>query len=130
MGLIDRAFGVDKNSMLVVDLINHWGAVLSHYENFLLKSSPDDESEKLIQDICAVIRQIIDQVDNSKKGFGVVNFNDDTLPRLMGNVAGLHRQLLVETEKSHWLPQAVSATLDIIGGNRRPYQRNNYWFRD
>ena len=45
MGLIDRAFGADKNTMLQHTLALHWRMVASHHENYMKKNEMTQEQK-------------------------------------------------------------------------------------
>ena len=128
MGLIDRAFGADKNSMLVERICFHWEAVISHYENVLKSSEISEDQCQLMREIVASSHRVIDEVRRSKKGFGFVDYERTRFGVLLGELTAIHSRLTFTTDKSRWLPQAVSATLDIVNGNKRPYQQNQWWF--
>lgn len=130
MGLIDRAFGVDKNSALVDRLAFHWVMVSSHYENYLKKNDVDLEQAEMLRKVQTLSKDLANIIETSKKGFGVINFDVSQISRLAGEIASLGKQITVTTEKPRWLPQAVVATLDIINGNKRPYQQRQIWFTD
>ena len=130
MGLIDRAFGVDKNSSLVDRLAFHWEMVASHYENYLKKNELSKEQENVLREIQRLAKRMSSKVSEAKKGFGVVNFDVHQISVLAGELAALGKQITVTTEKPKWLPQAVIATLDIINGNKRLYQQHQLWFVD
>lgn len=132
MGLIERVFGVDKNSVLVDRLAWHWLAVSSHYENHLKKNEVNEEQAELLKKIQLSALEMSIKIEASKKGFGVVRFDVDQISVLAGKLAALGKQITVTTEKPRWLPQAVVATLDIINGRKRLYQQHLYqsWFRD
>jgi hypothetical protein len=51
MGLLDRAFGADKNTFLMHDLTLHWKAVASHYENYLKENEVGDEDKAIMAEI-------------------------------------------------------------------------------
>ena len=130
MGLIDRAFGVDKNSALVDRLAFHWLMVSSHYENHLKKNEESEEQGEILKEIQRLSKEMSNLIESSKKGFGVINFDVHKISILAGELASLGRQITVSTEKPKWLPQAVVVTLDIINGNKRPYLKHQIWFVD
>jgi hypothetical protein len=130
MGLIDRAFGVDKNSALVDRLAFHWEMVASHYENHLKKNEVSEEQEKVLREIQSLAKRMSNKVSEAKKGFGVVNFDSQQISVLAGELAALGNQITVITEKPRWLSQAVVATLDIVNGKKRLYQQHQLWFVD
>lgn len=130
MGLIDRAFGVDKNSALVDRLAFHWLAVSSHYENFVKKNEVSDEQVELLKKIQRLALEMSRKIEASKKGFGVISFDVHQISVLAGELASLREQITVTTEKPSWLPRAVVVTLDIINGNKRHYAQHQYWFKD
>jgi hypothetical protein len=129
VGLIDRAFGADKNSMLVHRICFHWAAVKSHYENFLKENDVPEEQKELLLEIIAACKRVTDEVTKASKGFGFVDYDKNLFGPLLGDLAALHSRLTLVTDKPRWLPQAIAATLDIVNGNKRVYQQNQWWFR-
>lgn len=130
MGIIDRAFGADKNSVLADRLSFHWLAVSSHYENHLKKNNVPDEQRFVMEKFVTIARQISIHATTSKKGFGFVEFDKTAMTSLCEELMTLSKTVSIQTEKSHWIVQAIAATLDILEGNRKLYQRNQYWFVD
>lgn len=127
---MDRAFGVDKNSTLVDRLAFHWLAVSSHYENHLKKNEVNEEQAAVLKQIQQQAREMSNKIANSKKSFGVVDFNIREISSLAAELASLEEKITVTTEKPNWLPEAVVITLDIMNGNKRKYQQLQYWFSD
>lgn len=130
MGLIDRAFGADKNTMLVNRLALHWRAVASHYENYLKKNQVSDEDKAIMAEIQKRSLSICDKAEASIKGFGVVNMEKDLFLFEIRELGALHGRISAVTEKQHWLPEAIKATANILNGNKREYQNRQYWFSD
>ena len=130
MGLIDRAFGADKNTMLMHRLALHWRMVASHYENYLKKNEVTEANRAVMLDIQKRSLSICDKAEASIKGFGVVNMEKDSFLGEMRELGSLHQKISVTTDKDQWLPDAISATTNILSGNKRDYQNRQYWFRD
>ena len=78
MGLIDRAFGADKNTMLMHRLALHWRMVASHYENFIKKNEPNEQDRAVMAEIQKRSLAICDRAEASIKGFGVVNMEKES----------------------------------------------------
>ena len=130
MGLIDRAFGADKNTMLMHRLALHWRAVASHYENYLKKNEVSDEVKAVMLEIQKRSLSICDKTEGSIKGFGVVNMEKDSFLIDLRELGALHQRISIVTEKQHWLPEAIRATSNILNCNKREYQNRQYWFSD
>jgi hypothetical protein len=130
MGFIDRAFGVDKSSELVDRLCRHWVQIESLYENFLKNTELEDEQADAIREIKKQVNTLITLTHSSKKSFGVVAFEKQTLVPLLGNISNLHSKLSVVTPRQNWVPEAVAFTLDILHGNKGAYQNRGFWFSD
>ena len=130
MGLIDRAFGADKNTMLMNTLAFHWRAVASHSENYLKKNEPNEQDRAVMVEIQKRALSICDKAQESIKGFGVVNMEKDSFLFEMRELSTLHEKISVVTDKQHWLPEAIRATINILNGNKREYQNRQYWFSD
>jgi hypothetical protein len=130
MGLLDRAFGVDKNSMLFNRLAFHWRAVASHYENCVAKKVSTEEKMAVMRKIQNQSSNFADRINDSKKGFGVISVDFESLRQEMKLLMELHSQIDVPTEKHHWLPEVIVATTDILSGNKKSYQNRQYWFSD
>jgi len=130
MGIIDRAFGADKNSMLYNDLAFHWRAVASHYKNCIAKNLVADGQIAVMNTIYEKSESLADQINESKKGFGVVSIDSESFKKEMKILIELHSQITPPTEKHHWLPEIIFATTDILSGNKKRYQNRQYWFSD
>ena len=130
MGIIDRAFGVDKNSMLFNDLALHWSAVASHYENFIKNNDLSTEQSELMAKIQQISSSLAIEANESKKGFGFTSPDLNIFIDRMSELKKLATQLTVRTDKEMWLPEAIVATTDILSGRKVTYQRNQYWFSD
>jgi hypothetical protein len=130
VGLIDRAFGADKNTMLMNRLALHWRAVASHYENYLKKNEVSDEVKSLMLEIQKRSLSICEKAEGSIKGFGVVNMEKESFLVEMRELGALHQRISIVTEKQHWLPEAIRATINILNGNKKEYQNRQYWFSD
>jgi hypothetical protein len=130
VGLIDRAFGADKNTMLMHRLALHWRMVASHYENFLKKNELNEQDRVLMAEIQKRSLSICDKAEASIKGFGVVNMEKESFLLEMRELGALHQKISVVTDKHVWLPDAIRATSNILNGNKRDYQNRQYWFSD
>lgn len=130
MGLIDRAFGADKNTMLMHRLALHWRMVASHYENFLKKNESNEQDRAVMTEIQKRSLAICDKAEASIKGFGVVNMEKESFLLEMRELGALHQKISVITEKHNWLPDAIRATSNILNGNKRDFQNRQYWFSD
>jgi hypothetical protein len=130
VGLIDRAFGADKNTMLMHRLALHWRMVASHYENFLKKNELNEQDRVLMAEIQKRSLSICDKAEASIKGFGVVNMEKESFLLEMRELGALHQKISVITDKHIWLPDAIRATSNILNGNKRDYQNRQYWFSD
>lgn len=130
MGLIDRALGADKNTMLMHRLALHWRMVASHYENFLKKNEANEQDRAVMVEIQKRSLGICDKAEASIKGFGVVNIEKESFLLEMRELGALHQKISVITEKHNWLPDAIKATSTILNGNKREYQNRQYWFSD
>ena len=130
MGLIDRAFGADKNSMLAHTLAMHWRFVSSHYENHIKENELTEDRKKLLLDIIENANALAKLSEASIKGFGVVNFDMQAYSPIMSKLRDLYAKIDFNTEKPNWLPQAITATESIIVGNKKLYMKTNIWFTD
>jgi hypothetical protein len=130
VGLIDRAFGADKNTMLMHRLALHWRMVASHYENFIKKNEPNEQDRAVMAEIQKRSLAICDRAEASIKGFGVVNMEKESFLSEMRELSALHQKISITTDKAIWLPDAVRATTNILAGNKREYQNRQYWFSD
>lgn len=130
MGLLDRAFGADKKTMLMHRLAMHWRAVESHYENYLKKNQVDEDLKVILNEIQKLSQGIADEVENSIKGFGVISTNNSYFSIKLEEAIVLHSKINVVTDKNHWLPEVVSATRSILAGNSKEFQSKQYWFSD
>jgi hypothetical protein len=130
VGLIDRAFGVDKNSLLYNSLAFHWRAVASHYKNSVAKNRNTDGQIAIINQICQKSEALADNINASKKGFGVVSVESELIKKEMNVLIDLHSKITSPTEKHHWLPELIIATTEILNGNKKRYQNRQYWFSD
>ncbi len=130
MGLIDRAFGADKNTMLMHRLALHWRMVASHYENFIKKNEPNEQDRIVMAEIQKRSLAICDRAEASIKGFGVVNMDKESFLTEMKELSALHQKISISTDKDNWLPDAVRATTNILGGSKREYQNRQYWYSD
>ena len=130
MGLIDRAFGADKNTMLMHRLAFHWRAVASHYENYLKKNQVDEDLKVILNEIQRLSQSICDESENSIKGFGVISIDKSYLSIKLEEVMVLHSKITVVTDKQNWLPEVVSATRSILAGNSKVFRNKQFWFTD
>lgn len=130
MGLMDRAFGADKNTMLMHRLALHWRGVASHYENYLKKNEVSEQDKVVMLEIQKRSLGICDKAEASIKGFGVVNMEKDLFLFEIRELGTLHGRISAVTDKQHWLPEAIKATANILNGNKREYQNRQYWFSD
>ena len=130
MGILDRAFGVDKNSTLYTRLAFHWRMVASHYENYPLKNVIPEDQAKLMKSLSEKSNNLGGILLDSKKGFGVISVDSTIVSRELESLTTLYSQTTIITDKHHWLPQAVFITKDVVAGNKRNYVNNQYWFTD
>ena len=130
MGLIDRAFGADKNSMLFNRLALHWRMVASHYENYLTSNPIEGDQKEVISEIHSRSVNLADKTIRSIKGFGVTSPDVSSFLIDLDALAALQKRIQVTTEKSHWLPEAVYVTKDVLSGNKKRYMNNQFWFSD
>lgn len=130
MGLLDRAFGADKNSLMFNRLALHWKMVASHHENFLKKNEMSLEQSKVFQEIQRVSLENVDLANSSLKGFGV---SSPDISAFLGNLeklAKLQTEITLVTDKKHWLPEAIIFTKLILSGEKRRFANSQYWFSD
>ena len=130
MGLLDRAFGADKNSLMFNRLALHWKMVASHHENFLKKNEMSLEQSKVFQEIQRVSLENVDLANSALKGFGV---SSPDISAFLGNLeklARLQMEITLVTDKKHWLPEAIIFTKLILSGEKRRFANSQYWFSD
>ena len=130
MGLLDRAFGADKNSLMFNRLALHWKMVASHHENFLKKNEISLEQSKVFQEIQRVSLENVDLANSALKGFGV---SSPDISAFLGNLeklAKLQTEITLVTDKKHWLPEAIIFTKLILSGEKRRFANSQYWFSD
>ena len=130
MGLLDRAFGADKNSLMFNRLALHWKMVASHHENFLKKNEISLEQSKVFQEIQRVSLENVDLANSALKGFGV---SSPDISAFLGNLeklARLQMEITLVTDKKHWLPEAIIFTKLILSGEKRRFANSQYWFSD
>ena len=130
MGLLDRAFGADKNSLLFNRLALHWRMVASHHENFPKKNSISDEQAQIFAEIQKMSLGIAELANSSLKGFGVSSPDVSRFLNDLDKLSKLHGEITVLTDKRHWLPEAIVFTKMILSGDKRRYQNTQYWFSD
>jgi hypothetical protein len=130
MGLLDRAFGADKNTLLFNRLALHWRSVASHYENFPKKNSIGDEQAQIFTEIQKMSLGIAELANSSLKGFGVSSPDVSRFLIDLDKLAKLHGEITVATDKRHWLPEAIVFTKMILSGDKRRFQNSQYWFSD
>lgn len=130
MGLIDRAFGADKNSLMFNRLALHWRSVASHHENYLKKNQVSIDQVKIFEEIQKRSLEIADLANSSLKGFGVSSPDTNAFLSKLEELSKLHTQITVITDKKHWLPEAIVFTKVILSGEKRRFQNSQYWFSD
>jgi len=130
MGLIDRAFGADKNTLMFNKLALHWRSVASHYENFLKKNEVSIEQAKIFEEIQKRSLEIAELANSSLKGFGVSSPDTSAFLTKLERLSKLQTEITVVTEKRHWLPEAIVFTKTILSGEKRRFQNSQYWFSD
>ena len=130
MGLIDRAFGADKNSLLFNRLALHWRAVASHHENFPKKNPMSDDEAQIFAEIQKRSLEIADLAISSLKGFGVSSPDVSRFLNDLEELSKLQGKISVVTDKRHWLPEAIVVTKLILAGDKRRFQNSQYWFSD
>ncbi len=130
MGLIDRAFGADKNSMLFNRLALHWRMVASHYENYLASNPIEGDQKEVLSEIRSRSVNLADKAIRSIKGFGVTSPDISSFLSDLDALAALQKRIQVTTDKSQWLPEAIYSTKDILSGNKKRYMNNQFWFSD
>ncbi len=130
MGLIDRAFGADKNSLLFNSLAFHWRSVASHHENFIKKNELSIEQANIFEEIQKKSLEIADLANSSLKGFGVSSPNTTAFLNKLEHLSKLQTEITVMTDKRHWLPEAIVFTKLILSGEKRRFQNSQYWFSD
>lgn len=130
MGLIDRAFGADKNSMLFNKLALHWRMVASHHENHVKKNHMESDQEVIFKEIQARSSKLADLANSSLKGFGVSSPDQSAFLNELNALSQLQNEITVTTDKEHWLPEAIVFTKLILGGEKRMFQNRQYWFSD
>ena len=130
MGLIDRAFGADKNSMLFNKLALHWRMVASHHENHIKKNPMESNQEAIFRDIQHRSTKLADLANSSLKGFGVSSPDQSAFLNELTALSKLQKEIAVSTDKQHWLPEAIVFTNLILSGEKRLFQNRQYWFSD
>lgn len=128
MGIIDRAFGADKNTLLFSTLAFHWEAVASHHENFLKKNQLDEKDAKVFMEIQKSSKALAVLANSSIKGFG---FSSPDVPLFLvelETLSKLYTENKIETDKKYWLPEAIVATRLILNGDKRQFQNRQWWF--
>ena len=130
MGLIDRAFGADKNTLLFNRLALHWRSVASHHENFPNKNPMSDEQAIVFAEIHRRALGIADLANSSLKGFGVSSPDVSRFLNDLEELSKLQSKITVVTDKKHWLPEAIVITKLILSGDKRRFQNSQYWFSD
>lgn len=128
MGLIDRAFGADKNSMLFRSLALHWRMVASNYRNHLKDNVVSEDDLELGNRMVSLSEKLAEYSNESVKGFGVSSPDANKFSDAIGQLLDLEAKVSFTTDKPLWLKECVSATYEIIRGNKKPYQQRNIWF--
>ena len=130
MGLIDRAFGADKNSLMFAGLAFHWRAVASHHEHSLKELELDDNQREIFSEIQKRSLEVAELANSSVKGFGI---SSPDIPRFLDQLetlTKLQNRIEIVTDKKHWLPEAIVFTKMILNGEKRYFKNNQYWFSD
>lgn len=130
MGLLDRAFGADKNSLMFAGLAFHWRAVASHHENSLRNIEMDEEQKNIFAEIQRRSLGVAELANSSVKAFGL---SSPDIPRFLDqleNLSKLQNKIEIVTDKKHWLPEAIVFTKLILNGENRFFKNNQYWFSD
>jgi|688.fasta_scaffold2383523_1 hypothetical protein len=130
MGLLDRAFGADKNTLLFRDLAFHWRAVASNYRNHLKNNEVSAEDFENGNKMVDLSEKLADYANESVQGFGFSSPDLNKFSETIGQLLLLEEKVSFKTDKPLWLKECVSATYEILRGNKRPYQRNTRWFSD
>jgi hypothetical protein len=128
MGLLDRAFGADKNTLLFHRLSLHWAMVESHYSNFVKKNSLDPSTEEVLLKVMVLSKKVASLSQDSIKGFGVVSPDLEAFNQTLNEVERYFSQVADLTDKPNWGPEAISATRQILSGNKKIYQQRQMWF--
>jgi hypothetical protein len=128
MGLIDRAFGADKNTMLQHRLALHWRMVASHHENYIKKNEMTQEQKLIFSEIQERSLKIAELANSAIKGFGIVSPEVSDFKAELAKLSLLKEKIEISTDKQHWLPEAIYATNCILNGDKRRYQRDQLWF--
>ena len=128
MGIMDRAFGADKNTMLFRTLALHWRMVASNYRNHLKDNEVSSEDNELGHKVVALGEKMAELANDSVKGFGITSPDSNQFQEIMGQLLSLEKKITFTTDKPLWLNECVSVTNEIIRGNKRPYQQRNVWF--
>jgi hypothetical protein len=128
MGIIDRAFGVDKNSRLFSVLAFHWEAVASLHENFLKKNQLNEEDTKVFIEIQKSSKTLVALANASMKGFGISSPDIPLFVVELEILSKLYKENKIETDKKYWLPEAIIATRLILNGDTKQFQNRDWWF--
>ena len=128
MGIIDRAFGADKNTMLQHGLALHWRMVASHYENYIKKNEMTHEQRLVFSEIQERSLKIAELANDAIKGFGIVSPEVAKFTAELAKLTLLREKIEISTDKQHWLPEAIYVTTCILNGDKRRFQRVQFWF--
>ena len=130
MGLIDRAFGADKNTMLFRSLAFHWRAVASNFRNHLRDNEVSTQDLEMGNKMVELSEKLADYSNDSVQGFGFSSPDLNKFSETIGELLTLEEKVSFTTDKPLWLKECVSATYEILRGNKRPYQQRQRWFSD
>ena len=128
MGLLDRAFGADKNTMLFRSLALHWRMVASNFRNHIKDNDVSAEDLELGNKMVSLSEKLAEYSNDSVQGFGFSSPDINKFSETIGQLLSLEEKVSFRTDKPLWLNECVTATYEIIRGNKRPYQQRNFWF--
>ena len=128
MGLIDRAFGADKNTLLFQGISFHWRMVESNYSNLVNSSSLDSEIETTLRKLMGLCHKVSNLSQEAIKGFGVISPDTQAFNQTLGEIETIYAKVANLTDKPNWVPEAIFATRQILSGNKKNYQQRQLWF--
>ncbi len=128
MGLIDRAFGADKNTLLFQRISLHWRMVESNYSNFIKNNSLNPTVEEALRKMVVLSKKIASLSQESIKGFGVVSPDIEAFIETLDQIEITFLKVADLTDKQNWVPEAILATRQILAGNKKFYQQRQLWF--
>ena len=92
MGLMDRAFGVDKHTMANYRFTIHWRAMQQRFEEHKEKCTIKSDVS-ICNELIEICGEVMKEIDFAKKGFGVFAYEKPFFHSKLERVAELVPQL-------------------------------------